>query len=139
MIYKIDDINKLKECAKKLLLKYSDKRVFAFYGEMGAGKTTFISTICNFLEAKGDIASPTFTIINEYEDKKGEPIFHFDCYRLNGVEDAQKIGIEEYFYSGNYCFIEWPEIVESLLPDDHIVVKLSHDNQGNDNVRIIEF
>ncbi|MGI6319671.1 MAG: tRNA (adenosine(37)-N6)-threonylcarbamoyltransferase complex ATPase subunit type 1 TsaE [Bacteroidales bacterium] len=139
MIYKIDDINKLKECAKELLSKYSDKRVFAFYGEMGAGKTTFISAICNFLGAKGDIASPTFTIINEYEDKKGEPIFHFDCYRLNGVEDAQKIGIEEYFYSGNYCFIEWPEIVESLLPDDHIAVKLCHDNQGNNNVRIIEF
>lgn len=127
----------LEEIAGKLLQKYPDQKVFAFYGSMGAGKTTFIKSICKQLFVRDIVNSPTFAIVNEYLRESGGSIFHFDLYRLKSWQEMLDIGYEDYFYSGNYCLIEWPDKVENLLPDDAIRVKieLSAENEQ----RIITF
>lgn len=100
-----------------------EKRVFAFYGKMGAGKTTFIKAICEALGVEDVVTSPTFAIVNEYKTPQGA-IFHFDFYRIKNLREAYDIGCEEYFYSGCPCFIEWPELVEELLPEDIVKVNI---------------
>ncbi len=120
--------------AKKLLASWPGRRVFAFYGKMGAGKTTFIKAISSVLGAVDIVQSPSFAIINEYKTSSGDSLFHFDFYRIGKIEEVFDIGYEEYIYSGAYCFIEWPELVEELLPDDVVKVKIS----GEDH-REIEF
>jgi len=120
--------------AEKLLATYPDGRIFAFYGKMGAGKTTFIKVISSVLGAVDVVQSPSFAIINEYRTSKGGSIFHFDFYRIRKPEEVFDIGYEDYIYSGAYCFIEWPELVEDLLPVDTVKVKISGENQ-----RQIEF
>jgi tRNA threonylcarbamoyladenosine biosynthesis protein TsaE len=120
--------------AEKLLATYPERRIFAFYGTMGAGKTTFIKVISSLLGAVDVIQSPSFTIINEYRTSKGESIFHFDFYRIRKQQEVFDIGYEDYIYSGSYCFIEWPELVEDLLPFDTVYVKI----KGEDR-RQIEF
>ncbi len=109
-------------------------RVFAFYGQMGAGKTTFIKAICSELGVSDIVQSPTFSIINEYKTKAGESVFHFDFYRIRSIIEVFDIGYEDYLYSGNYCFIEWPELVESLLPENTVRIYISGLSE-----RIIEF
>ncbi|MFW5758180.1 MAG: tRNA (adenosine(37)-N6)-threonylcarbamoyltransferase complex ATPase subunit type 1 TsaE [Bacteroidota bacterium] len=104
--------------AQKLLNTFPRKRVFAFYGEMGSGKTTLIKGICNYLGVSDTVTSPTFSIVNEYHTFEGSVVYHFDFYRINKMEEALDMGYEEYFFSGNYCFIEWPEKIENLLPRD---------------------
>ena len=101
---------------------HPQERVFGFYGEMGTGKTTLIKEICRFLGVESDMTSPTFAIVNEYWTANGEPLYHFDFYRIDEPEDATRIGFQDYLYSGNYCFIEWTEKVESLLHDDYTPV-----------------
>ena len=101
-----------------------ENRVFAFYGKMGAGKTTFIKAICEAMGVKDVVASPTFAIVNEYADAEGQPVYHFDFYRIKNLREAYDIGCEEYFYSGYPCFIEWPEMVEELLPEDVVSVRI---------------
>ncbi|OQX76798.1 MAG: tRNA (adenosine(37)-N6)-threonylcarbamoyltransferase complex ATPase subunit type 1 TsaE [Bacteroidetes bacterium 4484_249] len=128
MSYKIDDLNKV---ARRLLEKFPDKKIFAFYGEMGAGKTTFIKSICERLGVVDIVSSPTFAIINVYKTKQEEDIYHFDLYRLNTIEEFYDIGYEDYFFSGEYCFIEWPEKVEKLLPDDIIRVYIEVDKEND--------
>jgi len=120
--------------AEKLLASHTGRRVFAFYGKMGAGKTTFIKAISAVLGAADVVQSPSFAIINEYKTSAGDSIFHFDFYRIRRIEEVFDIGYEEYIYSGAYCFIEWPELVEELLPDDIVKVRISGDNE-----RQIEF
>jgi tRNA threonylcarbamoyladenosine biosynthesis protein TsaE len=120
--------------AKTLLEKYPEKRVFAFYGSMGAGKTTFIRELCQQLNVADNVASPTFSIINEYKTTAGDSIFHFDFYRLTNASDALAIGSEEYFYSGDYCLIEWPEIVKFLLPENTVTVNIEADAIGEERV-----
>jgi tRNA threonylcarbamoyladenosine biosynthesis protein TsaE len=115
--------------AKELLAQYPDSRVFAFYGNMGAGKTTFIKVICHALGVTDIVQSPTFSIINEYKTSTGESIFHFDFYRIKKLEEVFDIGYEDYIYSGDYCFVEWPELIESLLPDDAIRIRISGDSE----------
>lgn len=108
-----------------ILAQYPDRRVFAFDGAMGAGKTTFIRTLCEALGVQDVVNSPTFAIVNVYEDQHQEPIYHFDCYRLKSIAEAMDFGAEEYLYSGSYCLVEWPDIIERLLPEDTVKVALT--------------
>ncbi|HOT65399.1 MAG TPA: tRNA (adenosine(37)-N6)-threonylcarbamoyltransferase complex ATPase subunit type 1 TsaE [Dysgonamonadaceae bacterium] len=123
------------QAARQFLAEIDNQNVFAFYGDMGAGKTTFIKAVCEELGVQEPVTSPTFAIINEYRDKKGKSIYHFDFYRIKKLEEVFDFGYEDYFYSGNLCFIEWPELVESLLPEN--VVRLSL-RQTENGARILE-
>lgn len=122
--------NELFEAGQRLLAEFPDARVFCFYGEMGAGKTTFIKEICRGLGVSDTTSSPTFAIVNEYLTDEGESIYHFDFYRIEKLEDAYEIGVEDYLYSGNYCFIEWAENIAPLVQDDFIKVHISVGNNG---------
>lgn len=114
----------LRACARKFLSATGDSRIIAFYGGMGAGKTTFITALCSELGVTDIVTSPTFTIANEYSDDSGRRVYHFDFYRINNLSEAMDIGLYEYFDSGDYCFIEWPEMIEELLPDETLRVKI---------------
>ena len=125
------------ECvARQFVEEQSDGRVFAFYGQMGAGKTTFIAAVCKALGIEAPVNSPTFAIVNEYVADNGETVYHFDCYRLNTLRDALNIGIEEYFASGNICFIEWAENIEELLPVDTVRVNIVVEDDGSREVSV---
>lgn len=134
MILTVTEISGLIPAAEKLLDTYPDQRVFAFYGRMGSGKTTFIKVIASVLGAVDIVQSPSFAIINEYKTSLGESIFHFDFFRIRKQEEVFDIGYEDYIYSGAYCFIEWPELVEELLPGNIVKVKITGEDQ-----RQIEF
>ena len=110
--------------------------IFAFYGHMGAGKTTFIKALCRELGVSDDVNSPTFTIVNEYRAAKGFPIYHFDFYRINRISEAYDIGMDEYFSGEGLCLIEWPEKIRELLPDDCFQVFVYVDEEGNRTIRI---
>ena len=114
--------------ARNLLQEYGEERFFAFFGKMGVGKTTLIKAICGELGVEDNVWSPTFAIINEYKTGNGAPVYHFDFYRLKNAEEAYDIGYEEYFYSGEYCFTEWTEKVEDLLPEHYVRVELQEEN-----------
>ena len=125
------------ECiAQQFVEEQNDGRVFAFYGQMGAGKTTFIAAVCKVLGIEEPVNSPTFAIVNEYVADNGETVYHFDCYRLNTLRDALNIGIEEYFASGNICFIEWAENIEELLPVDTVRVNIVVEDDGSREVSV---
>lgn len=126
--------NALKAVAEKLIQHFPEHRVFAFYGKMGAGKTTFIQSICKVLKTDDNVTSPTFALINEYKTIHQESIFHFDFYRIKNMEEAFDLGYEDYLYSGNYCFIEWPERIESLLPEEIVRINIE---VGEDESRTI--
>lgn len=128
---KAASIHELITIAEKLINAFPEKRVFAFYGKMGAGKTTFIQAICKYLGSTDNVISPTFALINEYQSAQNGPVYHFDFYRINDISEAFDLGYEDYFYSSSYCFIEWPEKVEQLLPDDAVTVKLEVDDNEN--------
>ena len=131
MEIKINSLDSIHEAAKQFIAAMEDNTVFAFYGKMGAGKTTFIKAICEELGVNDVINSPTFAIVNEYADADGEPVYHFDFYRIKNLGEAYDIGSEEYFYSGSPCFIEWPELVEPLLPEETVAVRIEvHDDQS---------
>ncbi len=130
-VFVCNNESELNGIAKKLLDKYSENRIFAFFGEMGAGKTTFIKIICAQLGITDEVTSPTFSIVNEYINKDGESLYHFDFYRLELVEEAYDLGYEDYFFGGSYCFIEWPEKVEMLLPPDTVRVTFEVDIENN--------
>ena len=123
----------LKQAAKKLLETFPDARVFAFYGSMGVGKTTFIKAICQVIGVMDIVQSPSFSIINEYKTGTGESIYHFDFYRIRNITEVFDIGYEDYLYSGFYCFLEWPEIIESLLPEQAIRIRITGERE-----RVIE-
>jgi tRNA threonylcarbamoyladenosine biosynthesis protein TsaE len=135
MYIEINDLSEIHQAARQFLAEIDNQNVFAFYGDMGAGKTTFIKALCEELGVQEPVTSPTFAIINEYRDKKGKSIYHFDFYRIKKLEEVFDFGYEDYFYSGNLCFIEWPELVESLLPEN--VVRLSL-RQTENGARILE-
>lgn len=124
-------IEDLDNAAKLLLEKYPSHRLFAFYGEMGAGKTTFIKSICRELKVTDTISSPTFAIVNVYQTQTEDSVYHFDFYRIKSLEEVYDIGYEDYFYSDQYCLMEWPEMIEELLPDEtiRIEIKVNHENQ----------
>jgi tRNA threonylcarbamoyladenosine biosynthesis protein TsaE len=120
----IDSITELKAVAQQLLVFADGEKFFIFEGEMAAGKTTFIKAFCEALGVDDLVSSPTFSIVNEYESKAGL-VYHFDFYRLKNLQEAYDIGYEEYFYSGAYCLVEWPIIVEELLPENYIKIAIS--------------
>lgn len=123
--------HELNSVAQKLIGLFPDKKIFAFYGKMGAGKTTFIQAICRFLGSDDNITSPTFALINEYKTKEQQSIFHFDFYRIKDLEEVFDLGYEDYLYSGSYCLIEWPELIEPLLPENIVRVKIEVQNDGS--------
>ena len=122
----IHDLGQIDVMAADFVSQMTDARVYAFYGEMGAGKTTFIKALCRALGVEDVITSPTFSIINEYTTAEGAIIYHFDFYRIKKLEEVYDMGYEDYFYSDALCFIEWPELVEELLPEDTVRVHISH-------------
>ena len=134
MEIKINSLNSIHEAAKQFIAAMGDNTVFAFYGKMGAGKTTFIKAVCEYLGVEDVITSPTFAIVNEYRANNGEPIYHFDFYRIKKLEEVYDMGYEDYFYSGAPCFIEWPELIEELLPEDAIKVTISEQEDGSRTV-----
>jgi len=136
MNFRIKSINTINETARQFIEQIGEKSVFAFNGTMGAGKTTFIKAICEELGVTGTVNSPTFSIVNEYEAADGHTIYHFDCYRINKIEEALEIGIEEYLHSGNLCFIEWAENIASLLPDSVVNVEIAEVENGEREVII---
>lgn len=130
--FNCNSANELQPIAERLLKSYPDKRIFAFHGEMGAGKTTFIKVICSLLGATDTVSSPSFAIINEYLAGHQDVIYHFDLYRIKSWTEMLDIGYEEYFFSGNYCFLEWPEKIVNLLPDEtvHVTIAVSPDGKN---------
>lgn len=128
---KVSSIKSLGRAAQKLIGEFPEQRVFAFYGKMGAGKTTFIQAICRELGTPDNVTSPTFALINEYKTETGDSVFHFDFYRIKDLEEAFDLGYEDYFYSGNYCLIEWPEKIEPLLPQNVVEVKIEVQENGD--------
>ncbi len=133
MNIKIQDLEHINQAAKEFICKLGDHTVFAFYGKMGAGKTTFVKAVCEELGVDDVITSPTFAIVNEYETAE-RPIYHFDFYRIKKLEEVYDMGYEEYFYSGNLCFIEWPELIEEVLPDDAVRVTITEEADGSRTV-----
>lgn len=128
----IDDIAHIAQAADAFVKAMDETSVFAFYGKMGAGKTTFIKALCERLGVSDTVNSPTFAIVNEYRsDTTGELIYHFDFYRIKKLEEVYDMGYEDYFYSGALCFIEWPELVEELLPGDAVKVSIEEREDGS--------
>lgn len=136
MVIEIKGLSDIRRAARDFIDKMRGRTVFAFYGEMGAGKTTFVKALCEDLGVQETIASPTFAIINEYRAGNGDSIYHFDFYRINKLEEAFDFGYEDYFYSGNLCFIEWPERIETLLPENTVKVFI---REVSDGARIVEW
>lgn len=126
----IKSLDTIHEAAKEFVKEMGEGKVFAFYGKMGAGKTTFIKALCEVLSVEDVITSPTFAIINEYTDGKGDPIYHFDFYRIKKLEEVYDMGYEDYFYSGNLCLLEWPELIEDILPENVIKVTIEEQPDG---------
>ena len=137
MELRIDNIDSIREAARQFVAATGENTVFAFYGKMGAGKTTFIKAVCEELGVEDVITSPTFAIVNEYRsDTTGEVIYHFDFYRIKKIEEVYDMGYEDYFYSGALCFIEWPELIEELLPEEAVKVTIEENADGS---RIVRF
>lgn len=131
MEIKINRIEEIGPAAKEFIRAMGDHTVFAFYGKMGVGKTTFIKAVCEALGVEDIITSPTFAIINEYRSDSGELIYHFDFYRIKKIEEVYDMGYEDYFYSGALCFIEWPELVEELLPEETVKISMEEQSDGS--------
>ena len=132
----IQGIKDIDRAAEEFLRKIGDRKLVAFFAPMGAGKTTFTTAICRALGVTDPVGSPTFAIVNEYMRADGEPMYHFDFYRINKLSEAEDIGTEDYFYSGALCFIEWPEKIEELLPGDVVHVTITEEADGSRTVTI---
>lgn len=131
----IPSLDKIADAAREFVEQIGDKRVFAFYGGMGAGKTTFIKAVCEQLGVKDAVTSPTFAIVNEYASDFG-PVYHFDFYRIKNLGEVMDLGFEDYAYSGNICLMEWPELIEDLLPDNTVNVHIAETSNGMRTVTI---
>lgn len=123
------NLSELKSIAEQILSAMGEKKIVCFYGQMGVGKTTLIKEICNAVGVSETVSSPTFSLVNEYTNNKGENIFHFDFYRIKNLEEVYDIGYQEYFYSGNLCLIEWPELIEQLIPPNAARIYIAINNE----------
>ena len=135
MEIRISDLDNIRTAAQEFIKNIGEARVFAFYGKMGAGKTTFVKAVCEELGVEDVITSPTFAIINEYTADE-QIIYHFDFYRIKKIEEVYDMGYEDYFYSGALCFIEWPELIEEILSDDAVRVSITEQSDGS---RLVKF
>ncbi len=137
MEIKIDSVSlgQLDDAANYLVKAFGDRKHVAFYGEMGAGKTTLIQAICRALGVSDMVNSPTFSLINEYFTHDGESIFHFDLYRIDDISEMFDMGYEDYFYSDNWCFVEWPEKAGQLLPEDMLKIRIIVNENGTRTVQ----
>ena len=133
----INGIEDYPQAAREFVKLLDRGRIFAFYGKMGSGKTTFIKSICEELGVKDSINSPTFAIVNEYEDRNQNTIYHFDFYRIKSIEEVYNMGYEEYFYGDAICFMEWPELIEELLPEETVKVFVEETEGGARSVKIM--
>ena len=136
MKWTIKGLEDLDRVAGEFLKQVGNRTIFALYGPMGVGKTTFVKAVAACMEVEDDVSSPTFAIVNEYVAKNGESLYHFDFYRVNSIAEALDFGYEEYFYSGNKCFIEWPEKIVELLPLDIVNCYLSENPDGSRELRV---
>jgi len=136
-IFKIESLEKIDEAAKSFVEKMGDQKIYAFNGNMGVGKTTYINAVCKMMGVTQIVNSPTFSIVNEYETTTGNIIYHFDCYRIQKIQEALDLGAEEYLYSGNYCFIEWSENIAPILPDYLVNVNITELEDGSRLIEII--
>lgn len=119
---KIDSLEGISKAAEKIVAAIGINRIICFYGAMGSGKTTLIKAICAYLGVNDTVTSPTFALVNQYNDRNGEPVYHFDFYRINKIEEVYDFGYEEYFYGDTgICLIEWPELIEDILPSESVV------------------
>ena len=132
----IDSLDNIRAAAREFIKNMGNSHVFAFYGKMGAGKTTFIKAICEELGVEDVITSPTFAIVNDYTAGDGRHIYHFDFYRIKKLDEVYDMGYEDYLYSDSLCFLEWPELIEELLPSDAVKVTIT---QQDDGTRVVEF
>lgn len=136
-VYKANAVSDLRDIAKKLILDFSENRVILFYGEMGAGKTTLIKALCKQLGVDEPTNSPTFSIVNEYFSVDNKTVYHFDFYRIEKEEEVFDMGYEDYFYSNNYCFVEWPEKIRNLLPEDAVKITIKEDENNNRSISVV--
>lgn len=132
----VKNINELPIAAKQILEIAGKEKILVFYGEMGAGKTTLINKIAEILGVKESTSSPTFSIVNEYQTVKGDLIYHFDFYRIKNENEAYDFGYEDYFYSDEYCMIEWPEKIPNLLPEHYLEIKIEAINENERSIKI---
>lgn len=132
----IKGLDTIDEAAKEFLQEVGDNKIIALYGSMGAGKTTFVTALCRVLGVEDVVNSPTFTIVNEYQTEEGEPVFHFDFYRIKSLREVEDLGFEEYVYSDCLCLMEWPEMIEEMLPEETVKVSISEQEDGT---RLIKF
>ncbi len=130
-VINIKNLSELPGAAAAILNDIKGHKVVAFFGKMGAGKTTLIKALCNQLGVDDVVSSPTFALVNEYLSAENEPVFHFDFYRIKSIEEVFDIGYEEYIYSGHYCFIEWPEMIMELLPPSYVYLSIEENENGN--------
>ena len=133
---KINNLDEIEQIAKEFISQIDENKIFAFYGEMGVGKTTFIKQLCYSLGVNQEVTSPTFSLVNEYETDNSDIIYHFDFYRIEKPEEALDFGLYEYLDSGNICLLEWPEMIENLLPEETIKIEIS---LNDDQSRTIKF
>jgi tRNA threonylcarbamoyladenosine biosynthesis protein TsaE len=134
---KINSLEDINSVAAEFIKLVGDKRIFAMHGAMGVGKTTFVKAICEEMGVQDSINSPTFAIVNEYHTAKENIIYHFDFYRIDDVQEAYDFGYEDYFYSDAMCFIEWPEKIDSILPNDTVEVHFNEEADGSRSIRIL--
>ena len=130
------EVNDLEKLADAFIGKAGHHPVWIFHGEMGSGKTTFIKTLCARLGVRDVMSSPTFSIVNEYRTVDDKKVYHFDCYRIRNEAEAYDIGTEEYFYSGNVCFVEWPEKIPSLIPAEHVEITIAVENENQRTIAL---
>ena len=130
MTIAIKSIDSIADAAQEFIAQMGDNKIFAFYGSMGAGKTTFVKALCEAMGVTDTVNSPTFAIVNEYDTPLGCPIYHFDFYRIKRLAEVYDMGYEDYFYGRGLCFIEWPELVEELLPEDTVKVTIEEQPDG---------
>lgn len=133
---KIKSLDGIADAARQFVDAMGENKVFAMFGPMGVGKTTFVKAVCEILGVEDTITSPTFAIVNEYRTNTGDQIFHFDFYRIRKVEEVYDMGYEDYVYSGAVCFLEWPELIEELLPEDAVRVTLSEEENGTRTITL---